>query len=289
MAPLNKTTNDGLRVANMAVIASAIPRLRGPDNFDQWHLAVIDLCNRFNIAKFLTETVSEPQDDQANIEWRIGLAAARFLLVNSTTDVHSTLLKAGLDSREPDPSKIYSKLLEMVCPDTENIHNLVSSLCLKNRSDFETMDAFLAHHQYARAHLRNFSVAIGDQFLMNIVIHKIKETLAPLHSLLHKEWEAGTLTWDSMIFQIRYAHRYERVPVAARRTTSQPQSRNYTGVPNGEIKLSGAYLVPAGLKDCPEDVLDKLVWCTQCKLVGITYGFRHCDPCKRCHFPGQHK
>ncbi|PSR78089.1 hypothetical protein BD289DRAFT_444388 [Coniella lustricola] len=155
------------------------------------------------------------------------------------------------------------------------------------RSAYATMNHFTTDLQYVRVRLYKLGKDIDDQILMSIVIHKIRETLEHLCFLLFKEWEDGTLIRHSMIFQIDCAKKFEKMLEPAGPAAPESPSRSNTTT-NGENTFHPV-CGSCWSQGCPEHVLDKLIWCTECNFVGLTYSFHHCDLCRLCHFPGQHK
>ena len=130
------------------------------------------------IVGYITIDIPEPDNATEKRQWKIIKCNVNLVLevILTDQDTYQTLINNGWDPDEPNPKKIYDKVLvaiPKIAKDTVGV--LVKEFAGIRRCNFESFQKFLDHLQYLKNRLKSIDIDMGPKTHLWIALIAVKD------------------------------------------------------------------------------------------------------------------
>ncbi|KAK4096005.1 hypothetical protein N658DRAFT_502080 [Parathielavia hyrcaniae] len=256
-----------------------VPKLTKAEDYPMWKDKVTRALNRFNLDRYILQDVPRPEDPEAGQAWLTDRSDVDDFLQGSVHDnkIWLNLKGMGWRSSANNPKDTFDKLSQYFEKGaSDNLANLLIELANIRRSSFDKMESFTLRLNYLRERLESTEFQQRNTAYVWLALKGIQREYSDLYNRMVAGMDAGTVTWESLMAELRQIAVAETTQPAMTTVTVDKKKKDGKSADNN--------------KDTSKDLANdgdngnkrgERVDCTVCGK-GITKGWKHCNGC------GQH-
>ena len=183
-----------------------VPKLVRQEDFPVWRDRVINTLARYDLDRYITNTVPEPEDEAAKRQWRIDCADVNDYL-QATVPSHavwSTMKGMGWDSTARDPKSTFDLLTQYFEKGSASSnYDLLRELVNITRGSFDRMESFQERINYLRQRLESSPLKQQKDAYLWCALKAVEKDYTDLYNRSVVKMQAGTLEWGDLMAEFR--------------------------------------------------------------------------------------
>jgi len=256
-----------------------VEKLTRQEDFPVWRNRVINALGRYDLDRYITKTVPEPEDDSTKAQWRIDRADVNDYL-QATVPSHtvwSVLTGMGWDSTNKDPKITFDLLSQYFEKGSATAdYDMLRELVNIRRASFDKMEMFQLRINYLRQRLATSPLKQQEEAYLWCALQGIEKEYTDLYNRSVVKMQAGTLTWGDLMAEFRQL----AVTEASQPAMATVKANNTNTITNNKKDQAAGYrgTDAVACATCGRNVKkDQIYHCRDC-------GWHTKTPtCYRCH------